>query len=281
MNLMMMLLLMAGVGALLGGVVAILFGIPVKEFSFGNTLIVVGAMAACTGLIMIALSVVVGELKTIARRLSSRVTADADQRSAFAPNLSDSGEDDFQFPRDQPALQEEDNLGPAMPPVRNGTSAPRARQNGLPEPEPLEPAPKLRRNLMFASTSRKERERAQTRPADMPLPAVPPLPPMADASEPQPPSFDDAWSTQERMRPPDMAPQRRAGRAPPIFKEPNAGASTRNADQQTVTVLKSGVVDGMAYSLYSDGSIEAQMPEGLMRFVSIDELRAHLDQRPG
>ena len=47
-----------------------------------------------------------------------------------------------------------------------------------------------------------------------------------------------------------------------------------------VTVLKSGVVDGMAYSLYSDGSIEAQMPEGMMRFASIDELRTHLDQRP-
>ena len=47
-----------------------------------------------------------------------------------------------------------------------------------------------------------------------------------------------------------------------------------------VTVLKSGVVDGMAYSLYSDGSIEAQMPEGMMRFASIDELRSHLDQRP-
>jgi hypothetical protein len=46
-----------------------------------------------------------------------------------------------------------------------------------------------------------------------------------------------------------------------------------------VTVLKSGVVDGMAYSLYSDGSIEAQMPEGMMRFASIDELRTHLDQR--
>jgi hypothetical protein len=46
-----------------------------------------------------------------------------------------------------------------------------------------------------------------------------------------------------------------------------------------VTMLKSGVVDGMAYSLYSDGSIEAQMPEGMMRFASIDELRAYLDQR--
>ena len=69
---------------------------------------------------------------------------------------------------------------------------------------------------------------------------------------------------------------------------PTAGAAgadrhppaVRNEDQPPVTVLKSGVVDGMAYSLYSDGSIEAQMPEGMMRFASIDELRAHLDQRP-
>ena len=51
-------------------------------------------------------------------------------------------------------------------------------------------------------------------------------------------------------------------------------------DQPEVMVLKSGIVDGMAYSLYSDGSIEAQMPEGMMRFASIDELRVHLDQRP-
>jgi len=283
MNLMMMLLLMAGIGALLGGVVAILFGIPVKEFSFGNTLIVVGAMAACTGLIMIALSVVVGELKLIARRLGSRVTADAQQRPALAPDLPDAADDDFQFPRDQPVL--EDTLGLAMPPVsppvRNGTNAARARQNGPSEPEPVEPAPKPKRNLMFASASRKERERTQARPPDIPAPVVPALPPMADASEPQPPGFDDGWSTQDRMRSPDLAPQRRAGRTPPIFKEPNAGASMRSADQQTVTVLKSGMVDGMAYSLYSDGSIEAQMPEGLMRFASIDELRAHLDQRPG
>jgi hypothetical protein len=50
-------------------------------------------------------------------------------------------------------------------------------------------------------------------------------------------------------------------------------------DQPAVTVLKSGVVDGMAYSLYSDGSIEAQMPEGLMRFASLDELAAHIERR--
>ena len=73
-----------------------------------------------------------------------------------------------------------------------------------------------------------------------------------------------------------------AARTPPIPAEPTpAGRSSRRRreEPQAVTVLKSGVVDGMAYSLYSDGSIEAQMPEGMMRFASIDELRAHLDQR--
>jgi hypothetical protein len=75
---------------------------------------------------------------------------------------------------------------------------------------------------------------------------------------------------------------------PSTFADAAAGAAeadrvapaARIEDQAQVTVLKSGVVDGMAYSLYSDGSIEAQMPEGMMRFASIDELRAHLDQRP-
>jgi hypothetical protein len=65
---------------------------------------------------------------------------------------------------------------------------------------------------------------------------------------------------------------------PPPPAETNAGLGLPD-DHPEVTVLKSGVVDGMAYSLYSDGSIEAQMPEGMMRFASIDELRVHLDQR--
>ena len=47
---------------------------------------------------------------------------------------------------------------------------------------------------------------------------------------------------------------------------------------EPVTVLKSGIVDGMAYTLYSDGSIEAQLPQGLLRFGSISELRAHIEQ---
>ena len=79
----------------------------------------------------------------------------------------------------------------------------------------------------------------------------------------------------------------RRTRTPSTFAEPSAAPAPerpapaeRSEEPAPVTVLKSGVVDGMAYSLYSDGSIEAQMPEGMMRFASIDELRSHLEQRP-
>jgi hypothetical protein len=45
-----------------------------------------------------------------------------------------------------------------------------------------------------------------------------------------------------------------------------------------VSALKSGVVEGMAYTLYSDGSIEAQLPQGKLRFGSITALRNHLER---
>jgi hypothetical protein len=44
-----------------------------------------------------------------------------------------------------------------------------------------------------------------------------------------------------------------------------------------VSVLKSGVVEGMAYTLYSDGSIEAELPQGRLRFGSITALRHHME----
>jgi hypothetical protein len=158
-------------------------------------------------------------------------------------------------------------------------------------PEPVEAAPALkpRRNLLFSSSSRKERERAQARTAESSASDIHPAsfgPASSESSEAPPATFDDAWPRPERARALDTP--RRSGRAPSTFTEasPAAPAAERsppaapNEAQPSVTVLKSGVVDGMAYSLYSDGSIEAQMPEGMMRFASIDELRAHLDQRP-
>jgi len=61
-------------------------------------------------------------------------------------------------------------------------------------------------------------------------------------------------------------PPRERRAEPPPSAEPRAAA-----------VLKSGVVDGMAYTLYADGSIEAKLPQGTVKFGSIAELRAHIE----
>jgi hypothetical protein len=44
------------------------------------------------------------------------------------------------------------------------------------------------------------------------------------------------------------------------------------------TVVRSGIIGGMAYSLYADGSIEAELPIGTMRFASLEELREHVSR---
>jgi len=62
----------------------------------------------------------------------------------------------------------------------------------------------------------------------------------------------------------------------PVFDTP--AAASQDETPSSVTVLKSGVVDGMAYTLFSDGSIEAELPQGTLRFGSIAELRSHIEQ---
>jgi hypothetical protein len=285
--LMMVVMLVVGIGCLLAGLLAIGFGIPVKEFSFGNTLILAGAVAACTGLVILSLWVVLREVKNIAQRLGLGEALDgsgtAIQPKIVAPRATEGG----LFGRDQAAAEAS---GGALAPWQDEAAA-RSRQDASPEAEPAETAAKPKRNLMFSSTSRKERERAQARAADPsaadlhPAPVVTPAPEIIEVT---PETFDDAWPKSDRARSVEVPPQRRSGRTPSTFSEATAGGAAgadrsppavRNEDPP-VTVLKSGIVDGMAYSLYSDGSIEAQMPEGMMRFASIDELRSHLDQRP-
>src|SRR3984885_15137817 len=59
-------MVVAGIVCLLAGLLAIGFGIPINEFGLGNTLILAGAVTACTGLIVLSLWVVVRELKNVA-----------------------------------------------------------------------------------------------------------------------------------------------------------------------------------------------------------------------
>ena len=56
-------------------------------------------------------------------------------------------------------------------------------------------------------------------------------------------------------------------------------AAKPNGTPEAMVVYKSGMIDGMAYSLFMDGSIEAELPQGKVKFASIDELQKYLTTR--
>jgi hypothetical protein len=243
---------------------------------------------------MLAIWTAVRELKKLGRQLAADVRADSNAPSMFASgNLNSGGLDRREdggllFNRDQSAAAAGSGRRDASSEARPQSAwpeEPASRDRGdVPNQEPADPhvPAKQRRNLLFSSTSRKERERTQARmsessPDDF-SPGTPltsfPAPAGDDSTKTPAGQSEDAWAKPNRGRGGEPA-QRRSGRTPSSSQPVG-----RTEDPPSITVVKSGVVDGMAYSLYSDGSIEAQMPEGMMRFASIDELRAHLDQRP-
>jgi hypothetical protein len=282
-------LLIAGIFAVLAGLLAILFGFTVREFSLGSTLIISGTIGVCSGMLLAGLYVVVAELKGMARRLAGSIAPSDVRVRPVLPGLGIPGTSGLAPEPGAEKIEPVPPLPAAGPPPWQNEAAARERPRAEPPPEapspPEVPEPPRRRNLLFASTSRKERERAEAKTGEG-LPPLPHAEPSAEPAAPESPpaSFDDAWPKPDRMRPaePSAASRRPPPRSPSTFAEaapPPAPEPAAPAEQAPVTVLKSGIVDGMAYSLYSDGSIEAQMPEGMMRFASIDELRSHLDQR--
>ena len=70
-----------------------------------------------------------------------------------------------------------------------------------------------------------------------------------------------------------FAPERSAPE--PRSAEPR---SPRSSNDDANIVVRSGIIHGMAYTLYADGSIEAELPIGTVRFASIEELQDHVSR---
>ncbi len=261
--------------AVMAGVAMVGFGIPINEFSFGNTLIVSGTTLATGGIIMIGISAAVSQLQRIAEALAAR-----------APVQPGWPMEAFQAPAEaQPA--------PARVtfPLRPVAARPSAPPAATPVPaelkvEPYGFAPTLRNPEAPPVTVEEEVSvsppqylNGSRAPAEEAAPASPP----SELGEPgHEPKLDTGW----RARPPEPP----AREAPTSYFDSMWPAKPRTApapeplepplplEPPKAAVLKSGVVDGMAYTLYVDGSIEAELPQGTLRFASIDELRSHLEK---
>jgi hypothetical protein len=139
---------------------------------------------------------------------------------------------------------------PAEPPPEPKAWSPPGRANDLPEPRPM--------------------------PRATPQPEAP-----READAPQ---FDSVWD-RSGPAPAEGKREAKADVPPPATErrddrpaERRAESAAKSPAERTPTILKSGVIDGMPYTLYADGSIEAQLPQGTVKFASVDALRAHLEK---
>jgi hypothetical protein len=141
---------------------------------------------------------------------------------------------------------------------------PQATAQAAPEPAPPEPRPPpVTAQNIFDKVWPSERRK------------VPEAAPEKRAEAIVPPRAPEPWPIPAAPAPPPRAVESRLAPAAPFPPPPPAPP---RVEQRPPSILKSGVIDEMAYTLFTDGSIEAQMPDGTMRFASIDALRDHLEK---
>lgn len=292
---MSVLLLVLGIVVTGAGVVTIGFGIPNNEFGLGNTLIIAGTTAFGAGLVLIGLAAAVGQLTRIAEALRSRpVARPARPAETMAEPMT------VEMPRPAPTL-----VPQPLPPAVE----PQPREAGPPERIPTADS------TVEASASALERLRANMSRPDAPVEAsqVPLGAPVGRAPAGETPpevaprgvvveslnkprldflfrsktaaaptdAFDTVWPKRAAPAPehpgPEQTPPRRASGGNGVSPGSAPAGAPAGEPRPAAAILKSGVVDGMAYTLYADGSIEAQLPQGTVRFGSIAELRSHIE----
>jgi hypothetical protein len=285
------------------GTAMIGFGVPIIEFTLGTTLIIAGTTVLTSGLILMGLAAVVAELSRVAEGLKTRVPA----RTAATPEPAGPGAAAMAYPATPTAAQGGRPV-PAMPPP-----APPPR----PRPEGRQSDPAGTSAVEVSAAAIERLRSSIPRQGDAPAAGgydEVPLSPNGAGHQPRPPGVELARpepriAAEDRAGGADAAKKSRldflfrskSGRpaspaenldvASPNVRpqrnlpEPAAPSRHDQIERQSepaeenrgVAILKSGVVDGMAYTLYADGSIEAKLPHGTVRFGSIAELRSHIE----
>ena len=121
----MLVVLIAGIGLLVAGLVTVGLGIEL-DLSFGNTLLLAGVILACTGVLVLGLWIAIRELKAIARQLSglpARSRAGMLPSAGLSAALGDQAPEDGEplFSRDQQSAEP----GLRSEPVTSAPPAPR------------------------------------------------------------------------------------------------------------------------------------------------------------
>jgi hypothetical protein len=290
---MYLVLLMFGLVLAVAGTGLAASGISVHDRIFDMTAVTPGIVAATGGLLLIGLGLALRVLQRIEQALATRPPPRVARSSeTFERSLASERPNEARMPSRQKA-----NTRPQI-----AAAAADARQmEDLSEKHPAKwpetsPAPARWESAdaveeMDPPSSSRAASSGIARRGNGAVPA-----PQVDMSARSPPArerlkspaFDALWPKGQRparsaQSVPTPAVTTSAPEALAVESEQNNEWVSETSDavaagEAAVSVLKSGVVDGMAYTLFSDGSIEAELPQGTLRFGSITELRDHIEQ---
>ena len=302
--------LLFGIGAfaLFAGLAMVGFGIPINEFSFGNTLISAGTTAVVGGLIIIGLGIVVGQLRRVAEAMAHSPAQFGQPMEAFENAGMRAASPQGRVPF--PSRPRSELLGGELgaPPAASAAIAVEDRPAQSfaptlrnPDESPVTFEDEISLSPRYPATPSTQ---AGTDPTGFTRPLGGNVPGMADknreplADRRSPPphmppagtqqtrplhnaNFEAMWPAEAKLQKSPVASDPRPDSRFDAPLRDALAASPKHGEPQkprAVAILKSGVVDGMGYTLYVDGSIEAELPQGTLRFASINELRSHLEK---
>jgi len=259
-------------------------GVSIHDRTFDTTIVTPGVVAAVGGLLLIGLGLALRVLQRIEQAIALRRTVPLEGAREPAaiplpkPTLHPVTAPAVAASVGEKHVEKLPEAAPALARLESSRVAEEAELSVAPVTEPALPT-----SVDVAVAEAEKTRTAKRKNGALPARLAPRLdvnPRSPGASErPAGSSFDALWPKGQRPLQVAVAP---AEEPETSFKPAAATVQTLAPDAEAapepVSVLKSGVVDGMAYTLYSDGSIEAQLPQGMLRFGSITELRNHIEQ---
>ena len=273
-----MYLLLLVFGAFLGlaGVVLASAGVSLRDGSFDPAILSPGIIATVGGVLLIGLGAGLRTLQRIEQTLATRPMPRPLPLPDGKPiELGDASREAAQLPFIlRSARNAQAGEAGHSEESRDSTSGEKTSL-GLPAIAPANP--------ILAGTdpppTAKGANGAGAKRATAPQPSAGPI---APAERKKAPAFDLLWPKRQRSHPAsEPAPAQNATAPvaePKSIEQLSQPAAQTDSRMDDLSILKSGVVNGMPYTLFSDGSIEAQLPEGTLRFGSITELRNHIEQ---
>ena len=288
-------LLLLGMVTTAAGLVLIGTGLISRDGAFQTEILTPGTIAAVGGLLLIAFGIAVREMRRVERLFATRPSsqaARADEAVAAALNVAVPAPSPLEPKQEPPPLPVVPAAAephaeqaiierlrakiPNIPRVENGRmsetpdlsqalSETAGLEESLTEAKGVAPVARAANGAASSpspvrSVPRTEIKPRLTAPPDKGKVSV----------------FNAFWPTTPGDGVKEAAPALPAAGGPEPVQTVLAPVAAHAAP---VSVLKSGVVEGMAYTLYSDGSIEAQLPQGTLRFDSISALRSHIENK--